>query len=289
MSSFPQSGIWTGPSDNTLNFRTDYFIPADLQGDFGGIQEVLAEIVTTERLNRLRQVAAQRTRAVMPVFESTHHSHNISAVLRTADAFGFQDVSFVYHQTDMKFRLNDSVERGSSMWLLTRRAASIEDCAKVLKASGYKILLVSLPTFARTSDYYQNDLPSFAAHEIGNETFNQVVGESRIALVSGNEKFGISDKWVEFADGYVHVSMNGFVESLNVSVCAGIILHSLRTQWLKQRNLHALSQAGQHLLVEHWLARSCQNARPVVEREKPLLMPWFEFVRGGKFFRPFDV
>ena len=287
MSSYPQSGLWTGPSDNTLNFRTDYFIPADLQGDFGGIQDVLSPIITTERLKRLQEVASQRTRAVMPVFESTHHSHNISAVLRTADAFGFQDVSFVYHQPDMKFRLNDSVERGSSLWLITRRAASIQDCATVLKASGYKILLVSLPTFARTSDYYQKSLPSFAAHEIGHPDFNAMVGNSRIALVSGNEKFGISDQWADYADGYVHVAMNGFVESLNVSVCAGILLHALRNQWLNETNKQYLTAAEQNLLVEHWLARSCQNARPVIEREKPLLLPWFEFVRGGKFFSPF--
>jgi tRNA (guanosine-2'-O-)-methyltransferase len=289
VSSYPQSGLWTGPSDNTLNFRTDYFIPADLQGDFGGIQDVLSRIITTDRLKRLQQVAAERTRAVMPVFESTHHSHNISAVLRTADAFGFQDVSFVYHQPDMKFRLSDSVERGSSVWLMTRRTTSIEDCATVLKASGYKILLVSLPTFARTADHYQKNLPSFAGHEIGNKAFNAMVGNSRIALISGNEKFGISEQWTNFADGYVHVAMNGFVESLNVSVCAGILLHALRHQWMSEQNKHELSAAEQNLLVEHWLARSCQNALPVVEREKPLLLPWFEFVRGGKFYRPFNL
>lgn len=287
MISRPAQRKWTGPSDNTRNLRTDYFIPTDLQGDFGGIQKVLSQIVTTDRLNRLVEVAALRTRAVMPVFESTHHSHNISAVLRTADAFGFQDVSFVYHQPDMKFRLSDSVDRGSSMWLMTRRTTSIEECAHILKAAGYKILLVSLPTFARTSGHYQKSLPSFAAHEIGNTDFNAVIGDSRIALISGNEKFGVSDAWVEFADGYLHVEMSGFVESLNVSVCAGILLHALRNQWIRSDKTHALTPSEQALLVEHWLARSCQNARPVIERESPLLLPWFEFVRGGKFYSPF--
>jgi tRNA (guanosine-2'-O-)-methyltransferase len=287
LSPHPQIELWTGPNDNTRNLRTDYFIPADLQVDFGQLKKVLSEVVTPERVSRLIQVATTRTRAVMPVFESTHHSHNISAVLRTADAFGFQDVGFVYHQPDMKFRVSDSVERGSSTWLLTRRTDSIETCARSLRASGYKIFLVSLPTFARTAEHYEGNLPSFAAHQIGNQHFCDLVGKSRIALVSGNEKFGISPAWADFADGYLHVEMNGFVESLNVSVCAGILLHALRNQWVTRNSDFTLTASEQHLLVEHWLARSCQNARQIIERENSRLIPWFEFVRGGRFYQPF--
>ena len=43
-----------------------------------------------------------------------------------------------------------------------------------------------------------------------------MVGENRIALVSGNEKLGLAEEWAQYADGYLHVEMNGFVESLNV-------------------------------------------------------------------------
>lgn len=287
MSPVQQKGIWTGPSDNTRNLPTDYFIPTDLQGDFGSIQNVLSPMLTDDRVRRLNDVAARRTRSVMPVFESTHHSHNISAVLRTADAFGFQDVSFVYHQPEMKFRVNDSVERGSSSWLLTRRTSSVETCASILKAAGYKLFLVSLPTFARTSEHYENTLPSFPAEQIGSPAFNAIVGNSRIALVSGNEKFGISSEWNRFADGYLHVGMCGFVESLNVSVCAGILLHALQNRWQTTVDSHSLTDTEQSLIVEHWLARSCQNARQIIERENPRLLPWFEFVRGGKFYMPF--
>ncbi|MEN9528639.1 MAG: hypothetical protein RI932_512 [Pseudomonadota bacterium] len=288
MSLNPHNGKWSGPDDNSRTLRTDYFIPADLQVDFGKVKEVLSAALTEERLKRFASVASTRTRAVMPVFESTHHCHNISAILRTADAFGFQDVSFVYHQPDMKFRLSDSVERGSSTWLSARRTSSIASCAAALKDSGYLIFLVSLPSFARTSVYYKGELPSFAAQDIGTPPFLELVGHKRIALVSGNEKFGLSENWAEFADGYLHVDMNGFVESLNVSVCAGILLHALRSQWLPKTISHALSADQQSLLVEHWVARSCQNARAIIERENPLLLPWFDFVRGGKFYSPFE-
>jgi tRNA (guanosine-2'-O-)-methyltransferase len=278
---------WSGACDHTRRAPTDYFIPKDLQGDFGRLKEVLSPVLRSERIARFVQVASTRTRTVMPVFESTHHSHNISAVLRTADAFGFQDVSFVYHQPDMKFRLGDSVDRGSSSWLMIRRSTSIQQCAQALKSSGYKLFLVSLPTFSRTSENYQNSLPSFSAQQIGSQKFLEAVGTGRIALIFGNEKFGVAADWIQHADGYLHIEMTGFVESLNVSVCAGILFHSLRTQWLDQSSRHAMTTSEQLLLLEHWLASSCENARPIIERERPLLLPWFEFVRSGKFFNPF--
>lgn len=283
-----QPRTWPGPTDNTRTFRTDYFIPTDLQGDFGQVRKVLSRMLTTERIERFFQIAARRSRGVMPVFESTHHCHNISAVLRTAEAMSFQDVSFVYNQPAMKFRIHDSVERGSGEWLSVRRTNSIASCARSLKDSNYKIFLISLPSFARTSGHYQRHLPSFTAHDIGSPNFLSVLENYRIAVVSGNEKYGISEEWTQWADGYLHVEMAGFVESLNVSVCAGILLESLRSKWLPKATPHSLSPAEQELLVEHWIARSCQNARHIIEHENPNLLPWFEFIRSGKFYSPFD-
>lgn len=271
----------------TLNFPTDYFIPSDLQVYAGEIQNVLSHLLTDARLARFESVAKSRTRAVMPVFESTHHCHNISAVLRTADAFGFQDVSFVYHQADMKFRTNDSVERGSSSWLTARRTTSIATCARSLKLSKYKIFLVSLPSFARTAVHYNEHLPSFSAQHIGSTEFNQVVGGHKIALISGNEKLGLSQEWAQHADGYLHVEMNGFVESLNVSVCAGILLHDLKTRWLTNCPSPELEAHERNLLIEHWISKSFPNARQVVERTHPHLLPWFDFIRSGQFYKPF--
>lgn len=277
----------TGSGEMTRNFPTDYFIPPDLQVYAGEIQNVLSLLLTEARLARFESVAKSRTRAIMPVFESTHHCHNISAVLRSADAFGFQDVSFVYNQPNMKFRTNDSVERGSSSWLTARRTTSISSCATALKASGYKIFLVSLPSFARTAEHYNDCLPSFSSQQIGNDEFKQVVGTQRIALVSGNEKLGLSQEWAQYADGYLHVEMSGFVESLNVSVCSGILLHDLKARWINNCSSTELQNHEKTLLIEHWIAKSFPNARQVVERTHPHILPWFDFVRAGHFYQPF--
>lgn len=278
----------SGSGEMTRNFPTDYFIPSDLQVYAGEIKNVLSHLLTDARLARFNSVAKSRSRYVMPIFESTHHCHNISAVLRTADAFGFQDVSFVYHQKDMKFRTNDSVERGSSSWLTARRTSSIAACAEALKASQYKLFLVSLPSFARTATHYNSELPSFSSQQIGTDAFTQVVGQSKIALISGNEKLGISQEWAQYADGYLHVEMNGFVESLNVSVCSGILLHDLKTRWLERASFPALLDHEKSLLIEHWISKSLPNARQVIERKKPELLRWFDFVRSGHFYAPFS-
>lgn len=277
----------SGIGEKTQNFPTDYCIPAELQVYVGEIKNGLASSISQARLARFESVAKSRTRAVMPVFESTHHCHNISAVLRTADAFGFQDVSFVYHQKDMKFRTNDSVERGSSSWLSARRTTSIARCAQTLKAANYKIFLVSLPSFARTSEHYKSDLPSFSSQQIGSEPFNTIAGAHRIALVSGNEKLGLSHAWADYADGYLHVTMDGFVESLNVSVCAGILLHDLKSRWLATNPQPGLLEHEITLLVDHWIAKSVPNGRQIIEREHPHILPWFDFVRSGQFYAPF--
>ena len=280
---------WEGPTDSEpLRLPTDYFIPRSMQSDYLQLQKVLAEFLTEERLSKLQNVVGLRTRRILPVFESTHHSHNISAVLRTCDAFGFQDAFFVYSPQLMRFRLKDSVERGASNWLSVRRASDIAACAKVLKKSGYKIALVSLPSFCRTADHYEETLPSFAAHEINTDQFSNCIGDSRIAVIFGNEFHGVSSLWVEHADLYLHVDMVGFVESLNVSVCAGILLHELKAQLCKPGLDLSISNQERALLLEHWTVRSCANGYEIIGAKHPHLRAYYEFMKRGEFFSPFS-
>lgn len=279
---------WKGASDSSRNVPAEYFIPKSLLGDFARLTDFLTPFVTEERLARFRNVSKGRSRFVVPVFENTHHTHNVSAILRTCDALGFQDAYFCYHDTEMRFRLKDSVERGSSTWLSPRRAGSIERCAGALKASGYAIALVSLPTFYTTAVHYVEELPSFAAQEMGGEPFERARAGRGVALVFGNEKAGVSPEWTEHADFYVHVDMHGFVESLNVSVCAGVLLHALRTSLEGRERRFLVAEHEAELLVEHWMARSVTNGTEVVRDKQPGLWPWFDFVRKGMFFDPFD-
>ncbi len=141
-----------------------------------------------------------------------------------------------------------------------------------------------MPDFSRTAQNYKNVLPSFSSGQFQDKEFLDLVGEQKIALVFGNELMGISKEWNDLADMYVHVDMWGFSESLNVSVCAGIILHSLRQALEKQRASILLNELEEKLVLEHWLAKDYVPALQYITHKKPELLPWLEFIRGGRFF-----
>ena len=277
--------IWTGQA-NSSNRTTQYFIPEKLRNDFGKINAALRGFLTDARIAKMEKIVQSRSRQVLTVFENTHHAHNISAILRTIDSFGFLDLFFLYSNKNIRFKTADAIDRGASQWLMPKRIESIKDCAQILKNSGYKIALVSLPDFSRTSEHYLEKIPSYSSNKFYTEEFKHFIGEQKIALIFGSELHGVSPEWKHFADMYVSVEMYGFTESLNVSVCAGIILQSLR-EYLSINQIHfLLSKQEQNLILEHWIAKTCPNAYEFISTRQPDLLNWFEFVRAGHFFQP---
>lgn len=268
-----------------------YTIPSHLEPHLGSLRALLSEHMTAERLSRFSQVLDGRSRDVVAVFQDTHHSHNISAVLRTCDALGFQDALFVYKNAYRNPRLKDCVERGAASWLSLRRAETIEDVVKTLKASGYLVGLVSLPDFRDSAGYYSKQLPAFSNLEISGEGFSRFVDGRRIALVFGNEAVGVAHDWVCHADFYCYVEMTGFVESLNLSVCAGILLARFR-EVIASRQISGWSEGltpdERALLFDNWCAQSLANARRIVAHNYPDLKEYYDFVMPGQFFRPFS-
>ena len=280
------NNVWMGSTDKRKSSPLDYFIPESLQAEVGLFRSFIAPFVTEQRISRMEGVLRERTRQVLPVFENTHHTHNISAVLRTMDALGYQDVIQLYSDSEMRFRLKDTVERGSSQWLGPRRSKSFEQCLDVLKKSGCVIGLVSLPTFFKTAGDYESSKPSFSSAEFQTKEFEEMVSGKKIALVFGNEASGVEAQWHQHADFYTHVNMYGFVESLNLSVCAGILLSSLREAAQKSL-LSKMPSWEQTLLLDHWLAKDTDRASELIENQKPELWCYFDFVKRGLFWDPF--
>jgi tRNA (guanosine-2'-O-)-methyltransferase len=260
-----------------------YTLPPNLMAHRGGISKSLGSFLSDTRYQKILDKSNLRNRSVMPVFESTHHAHNISAILRTTEGLGYQDVSFVY-PVEMRFRIGDGVDKGASVWLCARKTNSVEICAKALKSYGYKILIVSLPDFSRTSGHYQQKLRSFSAADFYSENFKEWLGNSPVALIFGNELHGIDPRWSPFADGYAHVQMSGFSESLNVSVCAAILLHQLKVSL----PFKPLSINEREILVDFWVSRALENSLHLIEKANPNVLDYFEFIRKGNFYRPFD-
>lgn len=263
----------------------DYFIPENFKTDCGKLIRELSPFISKERISKMNSIASQKSRHVLTIFENTQHAHNISAVLRNIDAFGFLDLFFVYSNEGVRFRASEAIDRGASQWLLPKRFTSIEECAHLLKENSYQIALVTLPDFSRTSGHYQKEIPSFSSKQFYASEFQNFIGQNKIALVFGSELMGISPQWQKYADLYVSVDMHGFCESLNVSVCAGIILNSLRESFEQHNKLSLLSEMERNLILEHWICRDYSNAYKYVANRKTELLPWFEFVCHGKFFK----
>jgi len=196
--------------------------------------EKLAANLTAERRQKLEKTAAARTDYLRLVVQDIHNDHNVSACLRSAEAFGIQNIDVVnLHE---KFKAS-SVARGVEDWLSVRRLRSIEHCAEELKASGYKIAAgVPSPTA----------LPLHA-----------VPLAQPLAVVFGNEHDGIDQAWAPYIDYQFTIPMVGFVESLNISVSCAVTLYDLtaRARLTVPPAQYHLTDEAQRALLCQWICR----------------------------------
>lgn len=164
----------------------------------------------TDRKNELfAQKIAQRTKHFTVVVENLYQDHNFSAVMRSADCFGIQDVHVI--ENSYSYRVNAEISLGASQWINVHRHRGNENntlaCIRQLKAQGYRI--------AATTPH--KDDVDLEAYDITQPT----------ALLFGTEKEGLTADALAEADVFVKVPMVGFTESLNISVCAAICMHHL--------------------------------------------------------------
>lgn len=272
------------PHNQEKKTGLQYSIPPHFKSHLGLLQKEFLPFYTENRVEKMRRVLEKRSRRVLTVFENTHHGHNISAVLRNLDSFGFLEIIFLYSNQDMKFRATEAIDRGASQWLLPKRMTSSEKCIGMLKDSGYKIALVTLPDFSRTSELYLKSVPAFSCSQLNSKTFLDSIEDQKIALVFGGELYGISEEWHKSADLYLSVDMLGFSESLNVSVCAGILLQRLREVFEHEKHLLLLSPWEKVMIFEYWAAKNFPNGFRVLSNQNPALLPWYDFVIQSGFF-----
>ena len=166
--------------------------------------DVLSEILTPHRRDRLKTAVQKRTHHVRLILQDVHNPHNISACLRSAEAFGIQNIDIV--TLSEPFRASTSA-RGVADWLTISKWKSIEECALAIKAQGY-LIAAGMPAPDSVS---LHDLPL----------------EKPLAILFGNEHAGVSEDWSRFVDVYFTIPMMGLVESMNISVCAAITMHHL--------------------------------------------------------------
>ena len=174
---------------------------APLPASARDVVTALDPLLTYERRVRITQVIQARSRAVTAVLDGLIDPHNVSAVLRSADACGVEQVHLI--ERPEAFRVSPRIAKGAYRWVRLARHPSAEACVSALRAQGHRIFIATID---------------------GKVLPEALAAEPRPALVFGNEHAGVSDRMRELADGTYAIPMRGFVQSLNVSVAAAISL-----------------------------------------------------------------
>lgn len=212
------------------------------------LYDEFTQYLTDERRERFEKNAYERTRYVTVVLEDVYQEHNISAVLRTCDCFGVQNVHII--EDKHQYRANEAISKGASQWLsLTRYSKpeqSTAECFAALRAQGYTIVAAT----PHEQDTLIDALPL----------------DSKIAVVFGTERWGLSSYALENADKFVKIPLYGFTESFNISVSAAIALYEL-TQRLRQSSVSwRLSPDELIDLKLSWLGRVTHRTHQLKER-----------------------
>lgn len=208
-----------------------------MQVDQTWLLNQMLEHVSDHKRNLFDQVLNQRTRHITVVLENIYQPHNASAVLRSCDCFGIQDVHIV--ENGNKYETSTGVDMGSSKWLSLYRYNKKENntvyALESLKEKGYKIIA----TTPHTRDCLIQDLPI----------------DQPIALMFGTELTGLSELAMDHADGYVRLPMYGFMESYNISVSAALALYETTERLRKSDFDWHLTEKEKEELKLNWVRK----------------------------------
>ena len=207
------------------------------------LYERASEFFSDNKRQLFDRLVQNRTRHISVVLENIYQSHNASAVLRSCDCFGVQDVHVVEDRNP--FNPAGDVAVGSSKWVDYYKHADIEAAYEHLRQKGYRIVA----TLPHERDTMITELPI----------------DQPTALVFGTELTGLSNKAIEKADAYVKIPMYGFTESFNISVCAALSLFYL-TEKMRASDIHwKLSEEEQTTLKLYWSMQVIRDGEKVMK------------------------
>ena len=167
-------------------------------------------VMTPERTERLTNVLAKRQPELTIVLENVSDPHNISAVMRTCDAVGVQDVYILNTKIDLHEMWSAKTSSSAAKWLTVHQFTNAEECFAAIRKNFSKIYTTHLSTDA--VDLYELDLTE------------------PVALVFGNEHSGVSEEIIEMADGNFIIPQVGIIKSLNISVACAVSLYEAYRQ-----------------------------------------------------------
>lgn len=204
----------------------------------------LESYLTGNRKELFKEVLARRTRHFTVVTEDVYQLHNTSAVMRTCDVFGIQDLHVV-EEIEGK-RIDKEIAMGAQKWVDLHRYSHIDSCISTLKNKGYRIIATT---------------PHKDSHFLDDFDVTQ-----KAAFFFGKESTGLSDKVFKQADGFLKIPMYGFTESLNISVSAAIILQDVVAKLRKTEVNWQLSEEEQLEKRLDWAKKTIKSLDVILKR-----------------------
>ena len=204
--------------------------------------------ITDERKAIFVELIQKRTKYLTVVLENIYQPLNASAVLRSCDCFGIQDVHVIENYNE--FKPDREVAMGASNWLTVNRYNKNEnntlDCIQSLKNKGYRIVATS-------------------PHNSQTDLINFDLSKGKTALFFGTEVEGLSDVVLENADEHLHIPMYGFTESFNLSVSAAICLYEMRMKMEKENIKWHMTEDEKNQVLLNWLRHSIDRSEILEE------------------------
>lgn len=228
-------------------FESQLLIEKDFRVDHRDVLDFIWPLLTPERQKRIQDTVRHRCFSVVPVLEDLYDRGNVSAVLRSAEAFGLGQVHLI--QKGEKFKESQRTTAGADKWVEVTQWKSTPECVSNLKKQGFQIAATHLSP---------KSIP-----------ISEIDFTKPTALVLGNEKEGISAEMQALADYSVIIPMYGFVQSFNISVAASLCFYHLTQDRLrKQGKIGDLSPEEMEILRAIYAARTQDSTAVTLRRMK---------------------
>ena len=206
--------------------------------------EHLQGLLTDRRIDLFEKVLNQRTDHFTVVAQDVYQLHNTSAVVRSCDVFGIQNLHII--EENLPRRIDKEIAMGAQKWVDVHRYNTSRECLHELRQQGYQIVATTP----------HNDSTMLADFDITKPS----------AIFFGTEQNGLSEEILREADTSIKIPMYGFTESLNISVSAAIILQSLREKLDASNVDWQFSEDRMQEVRLAWTKKTIKNSEEIIER-----------------------
>lgn len=190
--------------------------------------------MTPERREKLLSVLRKRQNDLAVVLENVQDPHNISAVMRTCDAVGVQDIYVLNTRIPRHKKFGPRSSSSAAKWLTVHQFTDVAECFGTLRKKYSRILATHLSP--------------------GSVNMYEVDFTQSVALIFGNEHSGVSEDIRQLADGNFNIPQAGIIRSLNISVACAVTLYEAYRQKAAAGHYdqQKLSSDLQERLMEEW-------------------------------------